>query len=170
MYFVDRDSLVRYIDAGNPGDCHINTYWDLVDSYDNSTDGTDWQRYIAPNGRLYRIKYTQWSTTINVNSWSDSTTTSDSQYTSSDFSKSKYFDNLDDLHNFIDDNNKPRDVWNHVIDVDFTPFYHIAPNGKVYKIYHTDQGYMSYKFTKVRYFDFLADIKNHINKYNPKKK
>jgi hypothetical protein len=26
MYFVDRDSLVRYIDAGNPGDCHINTY------------------------------------------------------------------------------------------------------------------------------------------------
>jgi len=25
-YFANRDSLTRYIDSKNPGDCHINTY------------------------------------------------------------------------------------------------------------------------------------------------
>jgi hypothetical protein len=44
-----------------------------------------------------------------------------------------------------------------------------APNGKEYRIYKTNRWYMSYKLMKVKYYETLSDLKNHINKNNPSK-
>jgi len=50
-YFANRDSLVRYIDSNNPGDCHVNTYgvssWSFVNINPN--------KHIALNGKIYII-------------------------------------------------------------------------------------------------------------------
>jgi hypothetical protein len=43
---------------------------------------------------------------------------------------------------------------------------HTAPNGKVYKIYNTDRGYMSYKFLSVKYFGSLTELTGYIDRYN----
>ena len=50
-YFANHDSLTRYIDSKNPGDCHINTYG--VSSWIFSN--TDPSKHIAPNGKVYII-------------------------------------------------------------------------------------------------------------------
>jgi len=50
QYFASREAIARFIDAQNPGDCHLNTY--------SSTDGyedTDESKHIAPNGKVYAI-------------------------------------------------------------------------------------------------------------------
>lgn len=44
-YFTNRDSLSRYIDSKNPGDCHINTYITPSWIFTN----TDSSKHIAPN-------------------------------------------------------------------------------------------------------------------------
>jgi hypothetical protein len=50
-YFANRDSLTRYIDSKNPGDCHINTYGASSRIFTNN----DPSKHIASNGKLYTI-------------------------------------------------------------------------------------------------------------------
>jgi len=143
-FFANRDSLNRYIDSKNPGDCHINTYGASSWAFTN----TDPSKHIAPNGKVYMI-------------------TSGSQgYTSDDFATKKYFSTLAALRSFIDGRNVPQDIWNHQVDTTFTPQTYTAPNGKSYTIYRTDRWYMSYKLLKVRYFFTLADIQYFISSNN----
>ena len=142
-YFGSRDELGKYLDSKNPGDCHINTYWNTV-SYDN----TDPNRHIAPNGKVYDIDFGQIG------------------YTSPDFTYIKYFASLTELRNYIDKNNPAVLVWDHDVDPNFTPTIHTAPNGKTYKIYKTNRGYMSYKLLNVRYYSSLQELKNYIDKNN----
>jgi len=147
-YFATREGLIRYIDSKNPWDCNINTYEDMPE-IDNSE--LSWY-YTAPNGRSYQIKDKEWSWTI--------------LYYSPDFLKAKYFENEDDLFKFIDTNNPTIEIWNHEVDGDFEPEIHTAPNGKEYKIYGTDQWFMSYKLMTVQYFDTLEEIQSYIDKNN----
>ena len=145
-YFANHDSLTRYIDSKNPGDCHINTYG--VSSWIFSN--TDPSKHIAPNGKVYII-------------------TSDSQwYTSTDFAVTKYFSTNSALSSYIDSKNLPQEIRSHQVDTNFTPQTYIAPNGKDYTIYKTDRWYMSYKLMKVRYFSTLADIQYFISHNNQK--
>jgi len=143
--FGSRDELVKFLDFNNPGDCHINTYWNTV-SYDSS----DPNRHIAPNGKVYRIE--------SNNLW----------YSSPDFINIKHFATINELRAFIDKNNPAIVVWDHLVDATFEPIVHTAPNDKTYKIYKTNRGYMSYKLIKVQYFDTLESLKNYINKNNQK--
>ena len=148
-YFATREALIRYIDSKNPGDCRINTYEDLPEIDNSAQSGY----YTAPNGRSYQIKDKEWSWTT--------------LYYSPDFIKAKYFSNEDDLYKFIDANNPAIEIRNHEVDADFEPEIHTAPNGKEYKIYGTDQWFMSYKLMKVLYFDTLEEIQAYIDKNNP---
>jgi len=141
--FGSRDELEKYLDSHNPGDCHINTYWNTV-SYDN----TNPNRHIAPNGKVYNIQL--------QNLW----------YTSNDFIKARYFASLSELRAFIDQNNPAIIVRNHTVDTNFTPIIHTAPNWKSYKIYNTNKWYMSYKLIKVQYFGGLEQLKNYIDVNN----
>jgi hypothetical protein len=52
------------------------------------------------------------------------------------------------------------------VDAEFEPVIHIAPNGKDYKIYKTNRGYMSYKLLKVQYFGSLEELKSYIDRNN----
>ena len=145
-YFANRDSLVRYIDSNNPGDCHVNTYgvssWSFVNINPN--------KHIALNGKIYIIS-------------------SDGQwYYSNDFLVRKYFTTISALRIYVDGKNIPQDIRNHQVDTNFTPQNYIAPNNKEYKIYKTDRWYMSYKLMKVRYFSTLADIQSFISRNNPR--
>jgi len=148
-YFVSRDAIVRYIDSRNPGDCNINTYEDLPEFDSNSTKS--WY-YAATNGKIYQIKdkESNWVTL----------------YYSPNFIKAKNFENKDDLYAFIDTNNPIEEIRDHEVDKDFDPEIYTAPNDKEYKIYWTDQGFMSYKLMKVQYFDTLEEIKAYIDKNN----
>ncbi len=144
QYFSTRESLIRYIDSKNPGDCRINTYWsDYVD-----IRNTDPDRHISPNGKVYRIE--------NNNGW----------YTSPDLSNTKYFDTLQWLRAYLNINNPATLIRNHILDISFNPINYIAPNWKIYKIYKTDKWYMSYKLIKVKYFSTLDWIKLFINNNN----
>ncbi|MEI7557712.1 MAG: hypothetical protein WCJ45_02470 [bacterium] len=49
--FANRESLRRYLDFYNPGDCNINTY---TTNY-LPTDILDPMRHVAPNGKIYHI-------------------------------------------------------------------------------------------------------------------
>jgi hypothetical protein len=51
-YFANRDSLARYIDSKNPGDCHINTYGAASWIFTN----TDPSKHTASNGKMYTIQ------------------------------------------------------------------------------------------------------------------
>lgn len=145
-FFANRDSLGKYIDSKNPGDCHINTYWVSSWVFTN----TDPSRHIAPNGKLYMIQYTaQW-------------------YTADEFIVKKYFTTISGLRKYIDSKNIPEVIRSHQVDTNFAPQTYIAPNGKSYTIYKTDRWYMSYKLIKVRYFPTLADIQYFININNKK--
>jgi predicted heme/steroid binding protein len=135
--------LWKYLDSQNPGDCHINIYWDNK-SYEN----TDPDRHIAPSGKVYDVE----SNTL----W----------YTSPNFIYTKYFANIEELRKYIDKNNPAIVVWDHKVDVEFEPIIHTAPNGKEYKIYKTDKGYMSYKMLKIQYFKSLEELKKYIDRNN----
>ncbi|MCF7835342.1 DUF4215 domain-containing protein [Candidatus Gracilibacteria bacterium] len=144
QYFSTRETLIRYIDSKNPGDCRINTYGtDYV-----NTNNTDPEKHIAPNGKVYKIESTS------------------NGYTSSDFTYTKYFDTIEAIRSYINVNNPAITIWDHTIDNSFDAINHIAPNGKVYKVYKTDKGYMSYKLIKVRYFSTLESIKSFIDQNN----
>lgn len=139
-FFVNRDSLTRYIDSKNPGDCHINTYWAASWMFTN----TDPSRHIASNGKIYTLQYgSQW-------------------YSANEFSVKKYFNTLSELRNYIDSKNPPQAVRSHTVDTTFTPQTYTAPNMKTYTIYKTDRWYMSYKLMKVRYFSTLDEIQYFI--------
>lgn len=116
-FFTNRDSLNRYIDSRNPGDCHINTYSASSWAFTN----TDPSKHIAPNGKVYMIS------------------SGSLGYTSDDFFAKKYFSTLAALRSFIDGRNVPQDIWNHQVDTTFTPQVYTATNGKAYTIYRTDR-------------------------------
>ncbi len=145
-FFANRDSLTRYIDSKNPGDCHINTYGVASRAFTN----TDPSKHIAPNGKIYFI------------------TMESGKYTSSNFIYRKYFTTLAELRTYIDKNNITSQVRSHQVDTSFTPQTFTAPNMKEYKIYKTDRWYMSYKLMKVQYFSSLTDIQSYINRNNPR--
>jgi hypothetical protein len=117
MFFANRDSLGRYIDSKNPGDCRINTYGAAYRIFTNTDPG----KHIAPNGKVYLIQY------------------DDQGYTSSDFSSVKYFSTIDALRSHINSKNLPQEVRSHQVDTSFTPQTYIAPNGKSYTIYKTNR-------------------------------
>ncbi len=142
--FANRDSLTRYIDSKNPGDCHINTYGASSWIFTN----TDPNKHIAQNGKIY---------TIILES---------GKYTSSTFIYKKYFTTIADLRIYIDKNNTPSVIRNHQVDTSFTPQIYTAPNTKEYKIYKTNRWYMSYKLIKIQYFPTLTDIQAYIYKNN----
>jgi len=143
-YFATLDSMRKYIDAKNPGNCNINFYsWDY-ETYNNS----DVNRHVAPNWKIYYIQ----STT----NW----------YTASNFITKKYFTTIQALNAYIDKNNPAQNLWNHTIDTSFSPLIYSAPNGKVYTIYKTNRWYMSYRLIDVHYFQTLATIQAYINKNN----
>lgn len=145
-HFANRDSLGRYIDAQNPGDCHINIYWPSSWAFSN----TDPSRHNASNGKVYTI--------FSTNQW----------YSANEFIVRKYFGTISALRNYIDSKNPPQAVRSHQVDTTFTPQTYTAPNWKTYTIYRTDRWYMSYKLMKVRYFSTLSDIQSFINKNNPR--
>lgn len=116
-YFANRDSLARYIDSKNPGDCHINTYGASSLMFIN----TDPSKHIAPNGKIYTIQF------------------GGQGYTSPGFTAPKYFGSIGELRNFIDNNNFPPAIRSHQVDTSFTPQTYTAPNGKQYTIYRTDR-------------------------------
>ncbi len=145
-YFANRETLTRYIDSKNPGDCHINTY-DISSRVFTNNDPT---KHIASNGKIYDIVL------------------EGGKYTSNTFIYKKYFNSIAELRTYIDRNNMPSQVWNHQVDTSFTPQMYIAPNGKEYKIYKTNRGYMSYKLMKVQYFWSLSELQSYISKNNPR--
>jgi hypothetical protein len=147
IYFATRDALIRFIDSKNPGDCHINTYTTTTSIFAN----TDPSRHVAPNGKIYTIN-----------------TTTSNGYTSPELSKVRYFSSITALRSYLDSNNPPQKVWNHVVDKTFSPLTYLAPNGKEYSIYKTDRWYMSYKLMQVKYFSTLDSIKSYIIRNNSK--
>ena len=146
-YFATRDALMRFIDSKNPGDCHITTYASATTSFTNS----DPSRHIAPNGKIYTIN-----------------TTTTNGYTSPELTQKKYFSSLAALRAYLDSKNPPQSVRNHTVDASFTPLAYLAPNGKSYTIYKTNNGYMSYKLLKVKYFSTLTGIEAFITANNQK--
>ena len=117
IYFVNRESLVRYLDALNPGDCHQPTY----DTNTRDTNTTDETRHIAPNGKIYHI------------------TSADGLYTSIDFIGSKEFSDLATMRQYINTRNPLSPLWDHEIDTEFTPITYFTANNKSYKIYKTSK-------------------------------
>jgi hypothetical protein len=117
FYFVNRETLIRHIDYYNAGDCHINTYGNASrsSSRENSSE------HIAPNGKIYTIQG------------------SNGAYTCPEFAAPKYFDSLDGMIRYIDIQNPAKEIWDHQVDVSFTPITYMAPNGKEYRIYKTSR-------------------------------
>lgn len=131
-YFINRESLIRHLDYYNPGDCHINTYGT---NYRSSSENP--MLHIAPNGKIYHL----------IGQYGG--------YSAEEFISPKYFDSLQGIKTYIDLRNPAKDIWKHTLDTAFIPIVYAAPNGKEYKIYKTDRGFMSYKLMKVRYFSSL---------------
>lgn len=148
-HFINRESLIRHLDYYNPGDCHINTYGTNIR---NPNTIHDPMRHIAPNGKIYNI--------VGQYGW----------FSAQEFISPKYFDSLESIKTYIDIRNPAKTIWNHAIDTWFFPIVYAAPNGKEYKIYKTNRGYMSYKLMKVQYFSGLWEIKHYIDKNNPSKR
>jgi len=144
QHFVNRESIIRYIDSQNPWDCRINTYGTNQIDINN----TDPNKHIAPNWKIYRINM--------INNF----------YTSPDFIKTVYFDTIQWLRTYININNPQITIRDHSIDNSFGPINHTAPNWKTYKIYKTNKWYMSYRLIKIRYFTTLESIKTFINQNN----
>ena len=117
-YFANRESLTRYIDTKNPGDCHISTSASTVNRYFSNSDPS---KHVAPNGKVYRIQ------------------NGGNGYTSNDLSAAKYFSTLSDLRSYLDRKNPPLQIWNHTVDTSFQPVIYAAPNDKSYTIYKTNR-------------------------------
>ena len=145
-YFANRDSLTRYIDSKNPGDCHINIYGASSWIFTNNNPN----RHIAANGKIYSI--------TNDGQW----------YTSPDFTFAKHFNSISALRGYIDGKNPPPQIRSHQVDTSFTPQIYTAPNTKEYTIYKTDRWYMSYKLLTVRYFSSLTELQSYISRNNPR--
>lgn len=144
-YFINRESLIKHLDFYNPGDCHINTYINNSRSNDND----DPMKHVAPNGKIYKL----------IGQYGG--------YSAEEFISPKYFDSLQSIKTYIDLRNPAKTIWNHTIDTLFLPIVYAAPNGKEYKIYKTNRGFMSYKLMKVQYFTNLGELKNYIDRNNP---
>jgi hypothetical protein len=93
--------------------------------------------HVAPNGKIYHL----------IGQYGG--------YSAEEFISPKYFDSLQGIKTYIDLRNPAKDIWKHTLDTAFIPIVYAAPNGKEYKIYKTDRGFMSYKLMKVRYFSSL---------------
>ncbi|MCX6824196.1 MAG: hypothetical protein NT085_03640 [candidate division SR1 bacterium] len=147
-YFINRESLIRHLDYYNPGDCHINTYGNNF----RTADTNDSMTHIAPNGKIYHLvgQYGGFSAT--------------------EFASPKYFDSLASIKMYIDLRNPAKEIWKHILDTTFTPIVFAAPNGREYRIYKTDRGFMSYKLMKVKYYTSLSELKSYINRNNPSKR
>jgi cysteine-rich repeat protein len=143
-YFSTRESLIRYTDYKNAGDCRINTYW----TNDINTTNTGEDLHIAPNGKIYNIESTN------------------SGYTSQDLLTKQYFDSIQWLRDYINIRNPRVIIRDHEIDTSFDILTYTAPNGKIYKIYKTDRGYMSYKLMEIKYYPTLESLQIHIDKNN----
>ncbi|MEI6425959.1 MAG: hypothetical protein WCO66_01260 [Candidatus Absconditabacteria bacterium] len=142
--FASREALVKFIDSQNPGDCHVNVYTNETFDYQD-TDTT----HAAPNGKIYIIK--------------EST---DNLFSSPTMSVVKYFDTREGLINQIDKYNPEFPVRDHIVDTTRTPVTYAAANGKEYKIYKTNNGYMSYKLVNIKYFESKDAIIAYIDKNN----
>ena len=116
IYFINRESLIRYLDVLNPGDCHQPSY-----EQNTRNVGDSDTRHIAPNGKVYHI------------------TSSEGSYTSSDFRGSKIFSDLTVMKNYIDAHNPTITLWDHTVDTSFTPITYLTANDKSYTIYKTDK-------------------------------
>lgn len=144
QYFATRESLIRFIDSKNPGDCHIVSYDDDNEEYKELDDNM----YIAPNGKVYEI-----SENVGL-------------YTSPTMTIKKEFTSRDALLYYIDKNNPAIEVWDHKVDTSENPIIYAATNSKEYKIYKTNKWYMSYKLVKVQYFSTKEEIIAYIEKNN----
>lgn len=146
QYFATRESLIRFIDSKNPGDCHVVAY----DNDDEEYKELDDNMYVAPNGKVYEISETAWV------------------FSSPTMANKKEFSAKDALLYYIDKNNPVIEVWDHEVDTDREPIIYAATNSKEYKIYKTDKGFMSYKLVKVKYFSTQEEIIAYIEKNNKK--
>lgn len=144
QYFATRESLIRFIDSKNPGDCHIVSY----DADNEEYKELDDNMYVAPNGKVYEISDNLWL------------------YSSPTMTTKKEFSSRDAILYYIDKNNPTIVVWNHKVDTTQNPIIYAATNSKEYKIYKTDKGYMSYKLVKVQYFSTQEEIIAYIEKNN----
>ena len=117
IYFVNTESLIRYLDSLNAGDCHQPVY--STNTRDSNT--TDETKHVAPNGKVYRI------------------TSSDGIYTSIDFVGSKEFSDLATMRQYINTRNPAVPLWDHTVDTSFVPVTYLAANNKSYKIYNTNK-------------------------------
>ncbi|AHB41069.1 hypothetical protein P148_SR1C00001G0262 [candidate division SR1 bacterium RAAC1_SR1_1] len=146
QYFATRESLIRFIDSKNPGDCHVVAY----DSDNEEYKELDDNMYIAPNGKVYEIGETA------------------GIFSSPTMANKKEFSSKDALLYYIDRNNPVIEVWDHEVDTDREPIIYAATNSKEYKIYKTDKGFMSYKLVKIKYFSTQEEIIAYIEKNNKK--
>lgn len=144
QYFATRQSLIKFIDSKNPGDCHIVSY----DSDNEDYQELDENMYVAPNGKVYEIEENA------------------GLYTSPTMKTKKEFTSREVLMDYIDKNNPAIIVWDHQVDTSFDPIIYAATNSKEYKIYKTDRGFMSYKLVKVQYFSTQTEIIAYIEKNN----
>lgn len=123
----------------------------LVEDINNTKDII----YTAPNGKDYIIIEKKWL-------W----------YTSINFSinnQSKYFPSLEEIKSFIDKNNGWTSI-SYTIDKSWSTAAYTAPNGKVYNLFKTTtEKYSSYNMVIPKLFNSLQELKDHINKNNPKR-
>jgi len=122
----------------------LNNVWDLPFG--------DTDVYIAPNCKSYEIEYN----------------TDRQAYYSPNFVYMHYFVSREALERYVDE----RNLWNGncstVINNDNDRTTRVAPNGKVYQIEKTNQGYISYDFiVKTNYFDSIEAIRKYIDVNNP---
>lgn len=111
--------------------------------------------YNAPNWKTYIIIYKKWVGYYSVNF--------------SAANKNKVFTTMEEIKYFIDKNNQKTSL-NYIIDTSRSTAKHTAPNGKVYNIFRTTNGqYSSYNMVVPKLFSTLTELKNHINKNNPRK-
>jgi len=142
--FASREALIRFIDSQNPGDCHVNVYTNETFTYvDTSTT------HAAPNGKIYTIE-----------------STTDGLFSSPTMTKQKTFDSKEGLITYIDKYNPQFPIRDHTVDTSRGPITYATANGKEYKIYKTNKGYMSYKLIKIKYFESKDAIIEYIDKNN----
>ncbi len=125
----------------------------IYDRVVEDINGTSDSTYKAPNGKNYIIVYKKWVGYSSVNF--------------SEKNRTKYFSTLDEIKTFIDKNN-PKVSYK--VDTSWKTSTYKAPNGKTYSIFKTTNGqYGSYNMVIPKLFTTLQELKNHINKNNPKK-
>jgi hypothetical protein len=142
--FASRETLIKFIDSQNPGDCHVNIYTDETFTYED-TDTT----HAAPNGKIYSIE-----------------SSADGLFSSSTMTKKKTFDTKEGLISYIDKYNPQFAIRDHRVDTSRDPITYATANNKEYKIYKTDKGYMSYRLVSIKYYESKDAIIEYIDKNN----